>query len=128
LETIMPIIRSTDAITHDVHGASFAVYAHPASGARQLAAWVTTLPAGTVGVTHTISHEEVFRVLSGRVRISIDGEHADLDPGDVAVAPPGATLGVETPAGEAATMWVATSIGLRATMPDGSEFVPPWAN
>jgi quercetin dioxygenase-like cupin family protein len=122
----MPIIRGADAVTYEIHGVSFLAYANPATGSSQLSAWTTHIPAGTVGVPHTISHEEVFRLVTGRLRLTIDGEVADLEVGDVAVAPPGSTIGVDNIGDETASMWVTTSVGLRATMADGSELAPPW--
>ena len=89
---------------------------------------MTEIAAGTVGAAHVVTHEEVVRLMSGRLRCRIDDQTADLAPGDVAIVPPGAEFCVDNVGDEPATMWVTTSIGLRATMADGSTVAPPWAN
>jgi quercetin dioxygenase-like cupin family protein len=124
----MPFVRSSEAITHQIHGVRFVAYANPGTGTSQVCAWRGEIPAGTAGVAHTVSHEEVMHVLSGQLRLRIDGDAADLRPGDVAIVPAGAELKVDNVSGHDATMWVATSVGLQATMADGSVLRPPWAN
>jgi quercetin dioxygenase-like cupin family protein len=124
----MPFVRSNDAITHEVHGVRFVAYANPGSGAQQVCAWRGEIPAGMTGVGHRVSHEEVMHVMSGTIRLRIDGESADLGPGDVAIVPAGAELCLDNVGDRDATMWVATSVGLEATLADGSTLRPPWAN
>ncbi|NEC86424.1 cupin domain-containing protein [Streptomyces sp. SID12501] len=99
----MPFIRSTEAVAHEIHGGRFVSYVRPDTGSRDLAAWRTEVPAGMVGPAHTISHEETFYVLSGRLRLTIGGESAELGVGDAAVASAGSELA------------------------DGSTITPPWA-
>lgn len=43
----MPVVRSSDAVTHEIHGARFVSYATPLSGAKELCAWRGEIPAGT---------------------------------------------------------------------------------
>ncbi|MGW7573985.1 cupin domain-containing protein [Streptomyces sp. NPDC054765] len=124
----MPFVRSNEAVVHEVHGARFVSYVHPATGSRDLAAWRCEVPVGSVPPAHVISHEETFYVLSGRLRFSIDGETAELGPGDAAVAPVGSALAVANRTDEPAQMWVTTRTGLTAELPDGSRMAPPWAN
>ncbi|AUG77561.1 cupin [Kitasatospora sp. MMS16-BH015] len=124
----MPFIRAHEATVYEIHGATFTSYARPAGGSRSLAAWRGELPPRLVAPAHTVSHEEVFYVLSGRPRLTIDGECADLVAGDAAVAPAGSTLSVENPLDEPARLWVTTEIGLSATLADGTVLTPPWAN
>jgi quercetin dioxygenase-like cupin family protein len=124
----MPFVRSHEAITHQIHGVQFIAYANPATGAEQVCAWRGEVPAGTAGVAHRVSHEEILHVVSGRLRFQIDGESADLGPGDVAIVPAGAELKLDNLSDQAATTWVATSVGLSTTLADGSTLRPPWAN
>ena len=56
----------------------------------------------------------------------LDGVTANLMPGEVVVVPAGAQLKVDNASAEAATAWVTTSVGLEATLPDGSLISPPW--
>lgn len=124
----MPFIRSGEAVAHEIHGTGFISYVRPATGSRDLAAWRGEIPAGTVAPEHVISQEEVFYVLSGRLRLTIDGESAELGTGDAAVAPAGSALAVVNPTAAPAHIWVTTRVGLTAEMADGSTLAPPWAN
>ena len=124
----MPFIRTDEAVVHEIHGVRFTSYIRPATGSRDLAAWRGEIPPGTVATPHVISQEEAFYVLSGRPRFTIDGETADLGPGDAAIAPAGSTLSVSNPADHPVRIWVTTRIGLSAELADGTTLTPPWAN
>jgi quercetin dioxygenase-like cupin family protein len=123
----MPFIRSAEAVTHEVHGARFVAYANPAHGSKELSAWRVEIAAGTIGVPHTVSREEVLHVLSGSLRFSVDGEVAELVAGDTGVVPAGARFAVDNVGDQPATAWVSTSVGLTATLADGTVMSPPWA-
>jgi quercetin dioxygenase-like cupin family protein len=123
----MPFIRSDEAVVHEIHGGRFVSYVRPDTGSRDLAAWRVEIPAASVGPTHTISDEETFYVLSGRLRLTIDGESAELRAGDAAVAPAGSELAVANTADQPAHMWVTTRVGLTAKLADGNTITPPWA-
>ncbi|MFD3457068.1 cupin domain-containing protein [Streptomyces sp. NPDC058691] len=123
----MPVVRASDALVHDLHGVRFVSYAATATGSREICAWRGEVPPRTAGPAHVISREEVFLVLGGTPRLSLDGERHDLSPGDVAIAPAGCSLVLENPADEPAALWVTTSTGLEAALADGSRLSPPWA-
>jgi quercetin dioxygenase-like cupin family protein len=125
---VMPFITADEAVVHDLHGVRFVSYASSARGSKELCAWRGELPPGSGGPAHTISREEVFLVLSGVLELTIDGATRQLTAGDAAVATAGATLAVANTTQEPAAMWVTTSVGLSATLPDGSRISPPWAN
>jgi quercetin dioxygenase-like cupin family protein len=124
----MPVIRSGEAIIHELHGVRFTSYVSPTTGSRDLAAWRGEIPAGTIATAHVISHEEAFYVLSGRLRLTIDDETVELGPGDAAVVLAGSTLALGNPADRPAQIWVTTRVGLSATLADGTTIAPPWAN
>jgi mannose-6-phosphate isomerase-like protein (cupin superfamily) len=123
----MPIIRSAEGVAHDTHGVTFTAYANSKTGAAELCAWSTRIRAGQPGLAHRISKEEVFLVTAGTPRFSIDDESVDARPGDVVVAPAGSLLRIDGLGDEDSVLWVTTSHGLTAKLPDGSEFTPPWA-
>lgn len=128
----MSVVHAADAVVHELHGARFTSYASPARGSTELCAWRLDLPGGSTGVPHTVSREEVIFVLSGSLRVTLGPGTAEeaassSEPGDAVVVPAGATLRVDNPGHEAASAWVATSVGLEAVLPDGSTFCPPWA-
>jgi mannose-6-phosphate isomerase-like protein (cupin superfamily) len=123
----MSVIRATEGTEYEVHGVTFTAYANAGTGSAELCAWHLHLPADQPGVEHRISKEEVFLVISGTPRISVDGVPADLAAGDVVLAPAGCLLKVDNPASQDAKIWVTTGSGLSATLPDGSQMTPPWA-
>lgn len=124
----MTVVRAADAVVHDLHGARFTAYATPAHGSRELRAWRLQLPAGSTGVPHTVSREEVLLVLDGALQVSLDGRPAQAATvGDAVVVPPGSLLRIDNAGGGTATAWVTTSAGMEATLPDGSRITPPWA-
>ncbi|GLW46229.1 cupin [Streptomyces sp. NBRC 14336] len=124
----MPVIRSSDAVTHEIHGARFVSYATPRTGSKELCAWRGEVPPGTDAPAHTVSKEEILHVLVGTLRVTLDGDTADLAAGDTLVINAGSTLAVQNPTDQTALTWVTTSVGLTAELPDGTVLTPPWAN
>lgn len=123
----MPVIRATEGTAHALHGATFTAYANSSTGSAELCAWSLRLPPGQPGLEHRISKEELFLVTSGSPHIRVNGEPAELSAGDVVIAPAGCLLQVENPGSQHSEIWVTTSRGLNAAMPDGSRISPPWA-
>ncbi|GAA2310154.1 cupin domain-containing protein [Streptomyces kunmingensis] len=124
----MPVVRAAEAVVHELHGARFVSYAAPGTGSKELAAWRGEIPAGTKAPAHTVSREEILHLLTGSLRLTLDGIAHTLVPGDTAIVNAGTTLAVENPTGTPATMWVTTSVGLEAELADGTRITPPWAN
>ena len=121
----MPVIPAAEAAVHELHGTRFTAYAAPSRGSAELCAWRVAVPVGTAGVPHTVTREEVLCVTSGSARVRLGDETRVVTAGDVIVVPPGALFGLGT-GEEGVTAWVTTSIGLQATLPDGSTIAPPW--
>lgn len=124
----MPVVRSSEGLVHEIHGARFVSYATPRTGSKELCAWRGEIPAGTKAPVHTVNREEIFHLLSGELLITLDGHAERITAGDTVIINPGATFGVENPTQETAISWVTTSIGLRAELADGTVLTPPWAN
>ncbi len=124
----MPVIRSSEAVTHEIHGARFVSYATPLTGSKELCAWRGEIPAGTKAPAHTVNREEIFHLLDGELLITLDDDTHRIAAGDTVIINPGATLSVENPTDRTAVSWVTTSIGLQATLADGTVITPPWAN
>jgi quercetin dioxygenase-like cupin family protein len=122
----MGIHRQSDAVLHRLHGASFYSYVSPASGSEELCAWRLEIAGGTAGVRHRVGKEEVILLLAGRIRVYLDGVVEEMTAGDVLRVPAGAEFGVDNEAAETAEAWVTTSVGLEATLADGSVISPPW--
>ncbi|MGV9454278.1 cupin domain-containing protein [Streptomyces sp. NPDC003635] len=124
----MPVIRSSEAVVHEIHGARFVSYATPLTGSKELCAWRGEVPPGTKAPAHTVNKEEILHVLIGTLRVTLDGRTDDMAAGDTLIINPGSTLAVENPTDQTALTWVTTSIGLEAELADGTRVTPPWAN
>ncbi|MEG3629210.1 cupin domain-containing protein [Streptomyces poriticola] len=124
----MPVVRPSDTVTHEIHGARFVSYAAPRTGSRELAAWRGEIPAGTRAPAHTVDREEILHLLDGELLITLDGRTEHITAGDTVIVGRGTTLAVENPADGTAVTWVTTSVGLRAELADGTLLAPPWAN
>jgi quercetin dioxygenase-like cupin family protein len=123
----VPFVHTADTLVHEMHGARFTSYATPALGSTRLCAWQLTIPAGTIGVAHTLNHEEVFVVTAGAFRFTVDGTTDTLAPGEAVVVPAGQQLQVDNVGDEPASALVTTSVGIQGTMADGSTITPPWS-
>ncbi|MFI1563389.1 cupin domain-containing protein [Streptomyces sp. NPDC020490] len=124
----MPVIRTSDAVTHEIHGARFVSYATPLTGSKELCAWRSEIPSGTGATVHTVSREEGFHLLIGELLVTLDGRTERVTAGDTVIVNPGTAFGVENPTDQTAISWVTTSIGLEAELADGTRISPPWAN
>jgi mannose-6-phosphate isomerase-like protein (cupin superfamily) len=123
----MPVVHTVDAVIHELNGNRFSSYAAPASGSRELCAWRLEVPAGSTGVPHRPTREEVLLVLTGVLQVALDGQPAEpVGSGDAVVVPPGELFQVDNLGPVDATAWVTTSVGLEAELPDGSRIAPPW--
>jgi mannose-6-phosphate isomerase-like protein (cupin superfamily) len=122
----MPVVRAADAVAHHLHGSTFTSYAAPATGSTELCAWRLDVAAGTAGVAHRVTREEVFLLLDGAITATLNGTSALMTAGDVLVVPAGAELRVDNDSAVPASAWVTTSVGLQAELPDGSRISPPW--
>jgi len=122
----MPIIRESDAVVHRLHGAAFHSFAAPASGSKELCAWRLEVSGGTAGQPHRVSREEVLMLLSGRLTVTLDGHTGELAPGEAVLVPAGSEFRVDNETPDQATAWVTTTVGLEATLPDGSTITPRW--
>ena len=123
----MPVIHASEAVVHEMHGASFISYAAPARGSRELCAWRVEIPGRTEGVAHQVSREEVLYVLSGTLRAVLGDQAAQASAGDVILVPAGSQVRIDNPAAEPVTAWVTAGAGLTAVLADGSRISPPWA-
>ena len=63
----MPVVRSSEAVAHEIHGARFVSYATPLTGSKELCAWRGEIPAGTRAPAHTVNREEIFHLLVGEL-------------------------------------------------------------
>lgn len=124
----MPVIRASEAVAHEIHGARFVSYATPLTGSKELCAWRGEIPPGAKAPVHTVNREEIFHLLVGELVLTLDGRPERIRAGDTVIVNPGTALAVENPTDHTALSWVTTSIGLEAELADGTRITPPWAN
>ncbi|RII18867.1 Cupin domain protein [Streptomyces sp. YIM 130001] len=124
----MSVIRASEAVVHEIHGARFVSYANSTSGARELCAWRGEIPAGTRAPAHTVDREEIFHLLDGTLEMTLDGGTETVCAGDTVIVRAGTTLRVENHSTAPAVSWVTTTLGLTALLEDGTRLSPPWAN
>ncbi|MEU3255355.1 cupin domain-containing protein [Streptomyces sp. NPDC006997] len=124
----MPVVRSSEAVTHELHGARFVSYAAPRTGGRELCAWRGEVPAGTRAPAHSVSREEVLHLLDGELLVTLDGRTERVTAGDTVIVNAGSVLTVENPTDRPAVTWVTTSLGMTAELADGTRVAPPWTH
>src|SRR5690349_5226125 len=104
----MSVLRAGDASEFEAHGSRFCSYVAPSRGSTELCAWRLDVPPDLVGTAHRPTREEVLLVLSGELRITLDGQASQLRAGDVLLVPAHSELRVDAgPAG--ASAWVTTT-------------------
>lgn len=121
----MPIYSPTDADEFEVHGSRFVSFLRTARGASSLCAWRLEVAPGVQGVSHRPDHEEVILVLSGRLDVTLDGDHKAAEGGAVIHVPAGSEFQVDG-GPDGASAWVTTTSGLTAAIGD-TTMSPPWA-
>jgi mannose-6-phosphate isomerase-like protein (cupin superfamily) len=123
----MTVIRESEAISFELPGVRFSVYASPSTGSAGLCTWRLTVDGSFASPTsHTLDSDEVFMVLSGEVSVTPDGPV--LRAGDAAVVPAGDPISVVNHGPEPAQLHVAIRSGFKAKAEDGSTIpTPPWA-
>jgi quercetin dioxygenase-like cupin family protein len=122
----MPVISNQDAPRFNVGGTQVVGLAAPSRGARETSAWRLTLAPGASSPDHALDREEVFVVLAGAARATLDGAGHDVREGDALIVPAGVEFRLAT-VGEAPFEAVAClPVGGRATVA-GESAAPPWA-
>ena len=127
----MPHAPLADAPTFTHAGITFRSLAVPSRGSSEVAVWRTELPAGAASEPHTMSREEVFVVVEGRISGEVGGQAVEARAGDAVIVPADTVLVLRNPGDAPAVITAVTSVGMQATVPspDGGQatFAPPWA-
>jgi quercetin dioxygenase-like cupin family protein len=126
MEKVMSVMREEQSTVHEMHGARFSSYVAPSRCSTELCAWKVAVAPGVPGQEHRVSREEVFLVLAGTPTLTLDGTTTVLEPGQVAFAAVGTRVRLANHGEAEAALWVSTSVGLEAALPDGSTVRPPW--
>ena len=121
-----PLIPAANAPTFTLPGIEFTGLAAPSRGATESAVWIVRIEAGTAGVPHQLTREEVFVVLEGRARATVNGADYDLAAGDGFIVPPFTNFALANPYAESFRAVAVLPVGGGGVV-DGDTFVPPWA-
>jgi quercetin dioxygenase-like cupin family protein len=122
----MPHIEASNAPTFNLPGLTVIALAAPSRGATTTCAWRVTLAPRAKGVEHVLDKEEIFVALSGRAVATIAGARHKIRGGDALVVPAGQAFSL---ANEGVAPFEAVAlapVGIRATLPQGTPFPPPW--
>jgi quercetin dioxygenase-like cupin family protein len=123
----MHILTSQNSPVFILPGATFTGMAAPSRGAKETAAWRASIAAGSPGLTHRVTREEIFYVLSGSGIVSTGGMDHPLVPGAMLIMPPEIDFALSNPHAEALELLAITPVGGQAQVGEEAAFTPPWA-
>ncbi len=122
----MPIVKSDDAPEFDLAGVCIRGFSSPSRGALETMSYRVDLRPGQRLPEHTHDHEEVFHVLSGPLRVSLDGEETLLGAGDTVMISPGVSHFSYADGSEACAILAMMPVGTIMIRPGGERVAPPW--
>jgi mannose-6-phosphate isomerase-like protein (cupin superfamily) len=125
-ESSMPVIRAENAPQFALPGLTFTGLAAPSRGARETSVWRFRVEPGVPGTPHSVDREEIFVVLRGTAVAVVGGERLELGVGDALVVPPDVEFSLANPGTEVFEAMAVAPAGVRASMPRGEPFAPPW--
>ncbi|CUI02830.1 cupin domain-containing protein [Massilia antarctica] len=123
----MPFIPACAAPTFNLHGASFTGLASPQRGATDTSVWIVTLNAGTPGIPHQLTREEIFVGLEGRAVATIGDQTHELTAGSALIVPPHTMFTLTNPDAAPFRAVAVLPVGGQALIADQPPFTPPWA-
>jgi mannose-6-phosphate isomerase-like protein (cupin superfamily) len=123
----MPLIRSENAPSFALAGATFVGLAAPSRGSRETSVWRVRIAPGNPGVPHSVDREEIFVALAGSAVVSLGEERLELRSGDTLVVPAGQLFTLANPGASAFEALAVAPVGVRAQLANGDAFAPPWA-
>lgn len=119
------IVPSAAARRTETPNGVMTTLASPTLGAtRELALWRVRMETGSTGPEHAFDSEQVWTIVAGAARVTVDGEEAALAAGDTIVVPAGATRRIS--AEGALEALVAGLAGACVTAVGHAGVTPPW--
>ena len=100
--------------------------ASPSRGSQELSAWRVRLAPGVSSPAHAVDREEVFVILSGRVRLTLDDRVEEAEAGGALVVPTGEVFTLTNPGPEDFEAVACAPAAIQATA-GSATFAPPWA-
>lgn len=125
----MAVNRRADAQISETPNGVMCTLASPARHGSAIAVWDVTLQPGASGPDHWIDVDQVYVVLSGSLRVAIDGIDETASSGDSVVIPGGALRRIATAGNDPVTALVSMPAGGQVSTPSGSHSGGlPWAS
>lgn len=122
----MPVIRAENAPSFSLPGLSVTGLAAPSRGSAETSAWRLSIAPGAPGVPHSVDREEIFLALGGTATATLGDERFELRAGDVLIVPPGQLFSLANQGATAFEAIAIAPVGVRARLPGGEAFAPPW--
>jgi mannose-6-phosphate isomerase-like protein (cupin superfamily) len=126
-EAAMPVLPAPGSPTHALPGATFTSLASPARGSISTSVWRVAIASGAPATPHEVTREEILVILSGRANVRIGEDQREAAAGDAIVVPPDTRFEISSAGDEDLEVLCCLPVGGRARLPDGTTFVPPWA-
>jgi len=123
----MPVLKPSESPVFAIPGVTFTGLASPSRGSRETSVWRVRLDPRTPGTPHRLTREEIFVVLSGNARATVDGAAHDLTPGCTLIVPAGVEFSLENTAPAAFEAIALMPVGGAASIGGDEPFTPPWA-
>lgn len=122
----MTVIASSSAPTFEQSGTFVTGLASPSRGSHEIAAWRLRLDPGAASPEHTLTRDEVFVALSGRLVATLSGVRHHVAAGDALVVAAGEPVVLANEGDEPFEAVACMRCGGLARVGDES-FPPPWA-
>ena len=122
----MPVIRAPESSTHELPHARFFSLATPSRGSSETSVWRVQLLRSEPTPPHSLTREEIFVVLSGKLRVDLAGSVSEAQPGDAIVVPANTQLTLSC-VSDGAEVLCCLPVGGQARIEGGALFTPPWA-
>lgn len=123
----MPIIRAENAPAFTLPSLTVRGLAAPSRGSRETSVWRISVAPGAAGVPHSLDREEIFVALAGSAVATLGEERFELRAGDTLIVPAGQLFALGTASSTAFEALAIAPVGVRATLPGGEPFAPPWS-
>lgn len=83
----MPVIRNADSRRTETPNAVLTTLASPTQGGSRQSVWRVDMTPGAAGPAHTFDADQVWTVLDGGARISLDDDTITVTSGDTVIMP-----------------------------------------
>lgn len=101
--------------------------ATPGRGAREVSVIRQVQQPGGQNPPHSHDRDETLVLMAGMLRATVDGETADLGPGDTLLIPAGAVHQLANASETPAEWLIISALPVRFFRADGEELFPEWA-